>query len=275
MSTPQTVKAQIKSLIATANATTGNTDTNLTSAVGSLVEGFGQGGEDTLGAMLMNTLESYSNNEITVIRQHAFYNCTSLVSVNLPNIETIENYAFSGCSSLKSINMPLLKRVPNDGFSRCSSLTKLDFPELISMSSNSFAGCINVIEVNFPKLQSVGYRSLNGLVSVQTMVFPSVTTIKASNCAENLTLLSKLDFHILNTLHGSAFVNCTNLNTLIIRTPTLCNLTSNLTLFADGTGYIYVPQALIEDYKVATNWSVFTDQFRAIEDYPEICGGDE
>ena len=37
-------------------------------------------------------------------------------------------------------------------------------------------------------------------------------------------------------------------------------------------GYIYVPKALLEDYKVATNWSVYADKFRAIEDYPDICG---
>ena len=38
--------------------------------------------------------------------------------------------------------------------------------------------------------------------------------------------------------------------------------------------YIYVPRALVEDYKVATNWSTFADRIRAIEDYPEICGGE-
>lgn len=44
MSTPNTVKAQLQSLIASANATTGKEDTDLTSAVGSLVEGYKQGG---------------------------------------------------------------------------------------------------------------------------------------------------------------------------------------------------------------------------------------
>ena len=43
MSTPQTVKAQIQSLIASANETTGKTDADLTSAIGSLVEGYSVG----------------------------------------------------------------------------------------------------------------------------------------------------------------------------------------------------------------------------------------
>lgn len=43
MSTPDTVKAQLQSLIASANAKTGKTDTDLTAAVDSLVAGYGQG----------------------------------------------------------------------------------------------------------------------------------------------------------------------------------------------------------------------------------------
>jgi hypothetical protein len=34
-----------------------------------------------------------------------------------------------------------------------------------------------------------------------------------------------------------------------------------------GKGYIYIPSALIENYKGATDWSNYADQFRALEDY--------
>ena len=43
-----------------------------------------------------------------------------------------------------------------------------------------------------------------------------------------------------------------------------------------GNGYIYVPFALIEQYKAATNWSTYAAQFRALEDYTvdgTITGG--
>ena len=43
MSTPQSVKTQIQSLIDTANETTGNNDATLTDAVGALVDGYGSG----------------------------------------------------------------------------------------------------------------------------------------------------------------------------------------------------------------------------------------
>lgn len=44
MSTIQSIKGQLQELIDSANATTGNADTNLTDGVNSLIEGYGSGG---------------------------------------------------------------------------------------------------------------------------------------------------------------------------------------------------------------------------------------
>ena len=41
-----------------------------------------------------------------------------------------------------------------------------------------------------------------------------------------------------------------------------------------GQGYVYVPAALVDSYKAAANWQNYADQIRAIEDYPEITGGE-
>lgn len=46
MSDINTLKTQIQSLIDNANATTGNSDTNLTDGVNALIEGYGQGGPE-------------------------------------------------------------------------------------------------------------------------------------------------------------------------------------------------------------------------------------
>ena len=43
-------------------------------------------------------------------------------------------------------------------------------------------------------------------------------------------------------------------------------------LIAKREGYIYVPRALLEDYKTAPNWSFYADSFRAIEDYGGLEG---
>lgn len=89
--------------------------------------------------------------------------------------------------------------------------------------------------------------------------------------------LAKVDLGAVGTINNYSFAECTALTALIIRTSSVCALTNTDAftngLIAQGTGYIYVPSALVASYKTATNWSVFVDQIRAIEDYPEITGG--
>ena len=83
--------------------------------------------------------------------------------------------------------------------------------------------------------------------------------------------------HKVDTINTNAFLGASKFETLIIRTdivPTLSGTNAfSSTKIEKKTGYIYVPSALIEEYRTATNWSSFASQFRAIEDYPDICGG--
>ena len=90
--------------------------------------------------------------------------------------------------------------------------------------------------------------------------------------------LTAADFPMVTSIGGRAFYGCSHLTNLILRSSTMCNLPSTNaftnTPIASGTGYIYVPRALVDSYKAASNWSTFANQFRAIEDYPDICGGE-
>jgi hypothetical protein len=80
------------------------------------------------------------------------------------------------------------------------------------------------------------------------------------------------DITCVDFLHVSYIANyafCgyqSKLSALIIRkNDNLCVLGGTNAL--NSSVYIYVPAALIEDYKVATNWSTYANQFRALEDY--------
>ena len=89
--------------------------------------------------------------------------------------------------------------------------------------------------------------------------------------------LEKIEFDVLEEMKNADFYQCSALTAVIIRSPAVCTMSDSnafkSTPIASGTGYVYVPAALVDSYKAATNWSVYADQIRAIEDYPDICGG--
>lgn len=98
--------------------------------------------------------------------------------------------------------------------------------------------------------------------------------------------LTKIDLPSVNSIEGYAFEGCVKLTALILRnTSQIVTLVASYafpsTPIASGGGYIYVPRALLsdddaaKDYRRAKNWANYATKFRAIEDYPEICGGVE
>lgn len=76
--------------------------------------------------------------------------------------------------------------------------------------------------------------------------------------------------NLTGSIASDAFALTTALTTFILRNnmvPTLAGAAFANGAIASGTGYIYVPAALIDSYKTATNWSTYAAQFRALEDY--------
>lgn len=113
--------------------------------------------------------------------------------------------------------------------------------------------------------------------NITSLDCPNVTSMKEGACyyCKNLEITN---FPKLKNMGVSAFLNCAKLVTVILRkVDGICTLGSTdifkNTPIESGTGYVYVPASLVDSYKAATNWTVYADQIRAIEDYPDICGG--
>ena len=87
--------------------------------------------------------------------------------------------------------------------------------------------------------------------------------------------MPRIDLPLCTSIGNEAFRRCI-LETLILRSNTVCTLVNVLALagtrIETGTGYVYVPAALVNAYKTATNWVTYADQIRAIEDYPGVTG---
>ena len=80
----------------------------------------------------------------------------------------------------------------------------------------------------------------------------------------------------ITSIRAYCFAGCTKLKALILRNTNVVALANTnafqSTPIASGTGFIYVPAALIDSYKAAPNWTTYANQIRAIEDYPNVAG---
>ena len=92
------------------------------------------------GTMPKNTVINLEEGT-TEIASKAFYNCTGLTSITIPNsVTSIGSQAFYGCSGLTSVNIPnSVTSIGSQAFYGCSGLTSVTLPEdLASIGSNTF-----------------------------------------------------------------------------------------------------------------------------------------
>lgn len=131
------------------------------------------------------------------------------------------------------------------------SITELQDDITMSIAAQKFRGCSGLTNVIFPNVSSVGIGAF-----------------------WQCTALKQADFAACVSFAQNAFYGCSELEALILRcTDAVCSLTGSLsgTKIASGTGYIYVPSALVDTYKATSGWSTYAAQIRAIEDYPTVC----
>ena len=103
----------------------------------------------TLAGYLGNATEltlpiEYNGKSVTNIGDYAFYSCTELTSVTIPNsVTSIGNYAFYGCSGITSIEIPNnVTSIGNFAFYDCEGLTDATIGNSVtSIGSQAFGYC--------------------------------------------------------------------------------------------------------------------------------------
>lgn len=169
--------------------------------------------------------------------------------------------------SIKRLYLPYIEEIYSLMSSNQSSLTiehvylpKLKYAR--AMYSLSFLSKVtNLILPSFISTAWGGYGVLVSDSSLRRFIAPKYN----SNNERLSTGLDQLE--ILDTtrvaLNDGRYPALT---TLILRHPTtITNLQKVTTLNSLNTIEIYVPQAIIETYKQATNWATYADCFKALE----------
>ena len=231
-------------------AKTGVTDQMVwdsTKGFGDAVDAITGGGADhsVEDAIITRSISgTYSNNRITTVGVCAFLGCQALTAIDLPNVTQIKRNAFETCKSLQTINLPKVTEFDRDVFVN-SGIQQADFPLVTTIGSACFNMAKSLTSANLPLVTALPADAFRGS-SIRTADFAAVTNI-----------------------NRTAFTDCTSLETLIIRTPSVCVI-SDISValrgskIASGAGYIYVPDDLVESYKAATNWVALANQIKPI-----------
>lgn len=230
--------------------------------------GAGSSGADTrLKELVEGTMTELVDDTITEIGKRAFYYNQYLAKVELPNCTKIGEYAFTN-SNVETVVLPKVETMGTSPFLYCEKLTDVDLPNCENITSTAFKGIDTLENINILGCKTLGKEAISGCTSLKNINLPNCTTIGES-AFSGCKALESVDLGSATTISKSAFNSCAKLTTLIIRTNQVASAVSTTLTYsaiASGTGYIYVPDDLVEDYKVTNIWSSYADQIKGLSE---------
>ena len=210
-------------------------------------------------ALLDGTISgAYISDKVTSLRNYAFYGCSNLKEVSLPNCTGIRVYSFGYCTNIESIDLPMCTWFGGTNtFESATKLKTINVPNLTQIynGNRTFVSCKSLEELNAPNLTALTNteRMFAECESIKKISLPQIggTTISANT-----------------------FYKCYLLETLILGGSEI-NPLANVNAF-DRAGLdtengltIYVPDNLVDTYKTATNWTAFAGKIKPISELGE------
>ncbi len=182
------------------------------------------------------------------IYQCAFYNCTSLTNVTIPDsVTSIGNSAFYRCTGLTSVTIPdSVTSIEHGSFQNCTGLTSITVASgnkiyhsagncIIGTASKTLVlGCKNSVIPSDGSVTSIGYAAFEECTGLTSITIPDSVTSIGYAAFEYCTGLTSITIPDSVTSIGNyAFYGCTELTSIIIPD----SVTSIETFSFGDTGY--------------------------------------
>ena len=182
---------------------------------------FGADSSSRNSSYVPKTLEKIIITGGTSIGVAAFYDCSSLTSIIIPDsVRSIGDSAFRDCSSLTSITIPnSVTRIGGLAFYRCRSLTSITIPNSVtSIDGRAFSGCSSLISITIPNsVTSIAGCAFENCISLTSITIPdSVTSIGGGAFSGCRSLTSITIPNSITNIDSGAFENCISLNFITI-----------------------------------------------------------
>lgn len=101
------------------------------------------------------------------------------------------------------------------------------------------------------------------------MVIPSGVSSVGANAFAGAASLEKIEFgESLTSISASAFSGCVRVRNYVLPSPVIVTL-ANINAFTNinPLAKIYVPDSLVNGYKVATNWAALAEHIKPLSEY--------
>ena len=164
--------------------------------------------------------DKINGTEVISIGNKAFWECTSLTGVTIPEgVTSIGDRAFEDCTSLTSVTIPEgVTSIGNDAFSLCGNLTSISLPKsLTSIGSYGFSGT-DLTSITIPEnVRSIGCEAFFLCDKLKKVVLPEgITRISSRTFAmcSNLTDITIPDS--VTSIDEGAFCGCDKLDSIVI-----------------------------------------------------------